>query len=98
MPSPATPGYFSSLDTHNNPGRLLLLSSPLPRKDGEVPKEVGMPMASGLMLIPEANPGLGIAIEMLVEPSAQVPLLRSPQRDPSVQDIVWATTGSAEED
>lgn len=35
---------------------------------------------------------------MLVEPSAQVPLLRSPQRNPSIRDIVWATTGSAEED
>lgn len=97
MPSPAAPGHFGSLDTHNNPGRLLF-SPPLPRKDGEVPGRAGMPTASGLMLIPEAPPGLGIAGEMLAEPSAQVPLLRSAQRDPSARDVVWASTGSAEED
>lgn len=52
-------------------------------------------MASELMLVPEAHLGLGIASEMLVEPLAQVPLLRSSQRDLSIQDIVRATTGSA---
>lgn len=56
-------------------------------------------MTSGLMLpIPEANLGLGIASVMLAGPLAQVPLLRSSQREPSVQDIIWAATGSAEKD
>lgn len=71
----------------------------MPRRDTEVPKEAGMPMTSGLMLpIPEANLGLGIASVMLAGPLAQVPLLRSSQREPSVQDIIWAATGSAEKD
>lgn len=55
-----------------------------------------MPMTSGLMLIPEAHHGFGIASEMLAEPLAQVPLLRSSQRGPSIQDITRATIGSAE--
>lgn len=41
--------------------------------------------------------GLGIASEMLVEPLAQVPLLRSSQRDPFIQDIIQATTGFSSE-
>lgn len=55
-------------------------------------------MASGLMLIPEAQLGLGIASEVLVEPLAQVPLLRSSQRDLSIQDITRTTIVSAEKD
>lgn len=40
-------------------------------------------MTSGLMRIPQAHHGFGITREMLAEPVAQVPLLRSSQRDPS---------------
>lgn len=54
-------------------------------------------MTSGLMLIPEAHRGFGIASERLAGPWAQVPLLRSSQRDPSIQDIVRATRGAGGE-
>lgn len=42
--------------------------------------------------------GLGIAREMLVEPLAQVSLLRSSQRDPSFQIILGVMTGWTEKD
>lgn len=42
--------------------------------------------------------GLGIAREMLVEPLAQVSLLRSSQRDPSFQTILGVVTGWIEKD
>lgn len=38
--------------------------------------------------------GLGVASEVLARPLAQVPLLRGPQRDPSVQDMVRPETVS----
>lgn len=40
----AAQGCFTSFNTHNSPGRLRF-SSPSPKKDREVLKEVGMPLA-----------------------------------------------------
>lgn len=96
MPGPAR-GCFLSFNTHNTLGGCSSGPRP-PERTGRSQRRWGCPwqfssMASGLMLLPEAHLGLGIASEMLVEPLAQVPLLRSSQRDPSIQDIIWVTTG-----
>lgn len=56
----------------------------------------GTPVTSRIMLIPEAHHGFGIPKEMLAEPLAQVPLLRSSQRDPSNSGHRQPTAGSAE--
>lgn len=84
MPDPAR-GCFRSFNPHNNPRRLLLRAPCLGKGQGE---GGGMPLVGVTCAFQKPTRGLGVASEVLARPSAQVPLPRGPQRDPSVQDMV----------
>lgn len=95
VPGPA-PGFSGSFNSHNGPRRLLL-SSPFPRKgQGDLERGGACLRWVRRMLIPQAHQAP--SSPQAVKPVAQVPLLRSPQRDPSNQDIIRTMTESAKKD